>query len=469
MMKIRSFDGDTIVAIATPLGEGGLGVVRVSGKQAFQITDKVFRSAKRRSLLEQKHLTAQHGWVVNNKDSSSEEIIDEVLVCVMHQPKSYTCENTVEISAHGSTAVLKAIVALLIRSGCRLAEKGEFTKRAFMNGRIDLMQAEAVLELIQAKTELGRQWAVSKLEGQLSQKIHSIKEELLNVLSHLEASIDFPEEDVDAESIEKIHERLGVVRITLEKMIEGSKTGILLKHGLKIVIAGRPNVGKSSLMNRLTKENRVIVAPLPGTTRDVVEDEINLKGYPVRILDTAGIQESADPIEKEGIHRSKFAVGGADLVLYVMDSSCVLQPIDSELLRGLGDKKRLIVVNKCDLPSKVNPNELKKMACPEDIMYISCMDGSGIEMLEEKIVSIIEGGVLSSLGDTLITSVRQKECLERSLRDILDAQAACQKRESPEIVAVDIRRALDDLGLLVGDTVAEDVLEIIFNQFCVGK
>jgi len=465
---LKAFDNDTIAAIATPCGSGGIGVLRVSGKEALRIADRIFESKKKISVLEQKGFTVQYGHVIS-KENAHAQIVDEVLLLVMRAPKSYTCEDMVEISAHGGPAVMQAILQLLLKAGARLAEKGEFTKRAFLNGRLDLLQAEAVLDLVKAKTELGRRWAVSQLEGVLSKRLGGVKEELLEVLVNLEASIDFPGDFLETGSMAEMEKKLAAAAETLKALWQSSGLGIVVKNGLRVVIAGRPNVGKSSLMNRLSRSNRVIVTPYAGTTRDVVEEEIQLRGFLIRLLDTAGLQETSHPIEQEGIERSKLAVSQAGLVLYVLDGSQAFHPEDSELLSGLAERSLILVVNKTDLPRKLNRGLLKGLVDSWPVVHSSCTEEGGIKELEDEIFRFVSGGKTDFSNDSVVTSVRQKDILEKAMGDLDKAKDACRARLSPELVAVDLRLALDHLGALVGDVYTADLLELLFNQFCIGK
>ncbi len=466
---LKEFEQDTIVAISTPPGEGGIGVVRLSGGEAVAIADRIFRSTKKLPVKDQASFFTQHGHIVSETASGAREKIDEVLLLVMRAPKSYTCEDVVEISAHGNQVVLQAILAVAIRHGARLAARGEFTKRAFLNGRIDLLQAEAVLDLIKAKTPLGRRWAAAQLEGVLSEKMRMVKNGLVDLLSHLEATIDFPDDGVEPGSLEEAKEKLQALGENIAGLISKASLGSIAKNGLKVVIAGRPNVGKSSLMNRLSRMNRVIVTPYAGTTRDVVEEEIQIRGFPLSIMDTAGIQESEHPIEKEGIERSKTAVAAADLILYVVDGS---QSWDSEnmaLLRDLEDRRVILVVNKNDLPQRLNLELFKNIADSMSIIPTSCVTESGLDLLENEIFSFIVQGKIQVSGEVVINSVRQKDLLEKTLKAIQDAKNSCAANSSPELVAVDIRLALDELGVLVGEVVTDDILDVLFNQFCIGK
>ncbi len=465
---LREFEQDTIAAISTPLGEGGIGVVRLSGTQAVAIADKIFESKKKAPVREQKSFTVQYGHVIE-KGLDGPKVIDEVLLLLMRGPKSYTCEDVVEISAHGGSAVLQEILQMALKAGARLAGKGEFTKRAFLNGRLDLLQAEAVLDLVKAKTSLGAHWATAQLEGVLSRKMQNWKEELLNVLSHLEASIDFPDDFPETDSHSELAQRLGLLYQEVEELLASSDLGMIAKRGLKVVISGRPNVGKSSLMNQLAKANRVIVTPYPGTTRDVVEEEIQIHGFPVRLLDTAGIQDTSHPIEKEGIDRSKRAVDESDLVLYVLDGSQDWHPDDETLLGGLDGKGKIIVVNKSDLPPKLDSARVKQRVNGAPVVGASCLKELGVRALEDEIFRFITEGKAKVSDEAVISSVRQKDLLQKALANIADAQKGCEEDLSPELLAVDVRLALDHLGLLVGEVVNDDVLEVLFSQFCIGK
>ena len=462
---LKEFDQDTITAISTPLGEGGIGVIRLSGPESIAVADKIFRSTKKTLVKDQESFSVQYGHIV----SQDGQKVDEVLLLLMRAPKSYTCEDVIEISAHGGSAVLKSILDLAVQNGARLAARGEFTKRAFLNGRIDLLQAEAVLDLVKAKTEMGRKWAVAQLEGVLSEKMKSLKNALVDILSHLEASIDFPEDLIDAKPLAAIQKRLKVLEKDVEELLAKSSLGFIAKNGIKIVIAGRPNVGKSSLMNRLSKTNRVIVTPYAGTTRDAVEEEIQISGFPVRIVDTAGIQETHHPIEKEGIERSKAAVAEADLVLYVLDGSQVWAKEDESLFKELEDKRKILVINKSDLPQKIGSEELKRIAGKASCILTSCIKDGGVDLLEHEIFRSITNGQAQVSEEAVINSVRQKELLEKTLENINNAKKACSDGLSPEFVAVDVRLALDHLGSLAGEVVTDDILEALFSQFCIGK
>jgi tRNA modification GTPase len=464
---LRDFDTDTIAAISTPFAEAALGVIRMSGKDALGIAERVFRSRKGLRVREQPAFTAQVGHIVSPLDS---RVIDEVLLLVMRAPRSFTCEDVVEISAHGGTATLQTVLELLVRNGARLAGRGEFTKRAFLNGRLDLLQAEAVLDLVKAKTERSRAWAFSQLEGELSKKMKSIRQELVGLLSHLEASIDFPADFPEVKTLTVVENDLKVLIGRVRSLLAGAEAGLVAKNGLKVVIMGRPNVGKSSLMNGLAKANRVIVTPYPGTTRDVVEQEIQLRGFPLVLTDTAGIQETAHPIEKEGIERSKAAVSDADLVLYVLDGSSCWQSDDERLFQMLADKKKIVVINKNDLHQSLNRRELREFLGKEQpIAECCCVRDGGIKPLEDALFHFITRGNIGISEEAVVTSVRQKDLLEKTLLALENAERSSAARQSEEFIAVDVRLALEHLGGLAGEAVTDEVLERLFSQFCIGK
>lgn len=455
---------DTIVAVSTPPGEGGLGVVRLSGRDALQIAARIFRPAGKKTPPHQEAFKAQYGRVV---DPRSGKVIDEALLLVMRAPKSYTCEDTAEISAHGSAAVLHAIVDLALREGARAATPGEFTKRAFMNGRLDLVQAEAVLDLIRSKTDENRRWALAQLEGGFSRNMDTFKKEFLEILSHVEAAIDFPDDLPDTASNRTLADRLEAMALRLRRLLEGSELRLLVKRGLKAVIFGSPNVGKSSLMNRLVRQDRVIVTAFPGTTRDVVEEEIQIRDIPLRLFDTAGIHESAHPIEKEGIERSRKALEGCDLSLLVLDAS---QPFGAQE-KALAGKTLpdVVVLNKRDLPAKADPREVGAFFPHALVLQTSCVSGEGIAELEEMLYRRLVGGARTSSDENLLQTSRQKECVEKLLAATEAAVTACRENRSPELIASDVRACLEALGQLLGDIATDEMLDRLFSQFCIGK
>ena len=459
---------DTISAIATPLGQGGIGIVRLSGPEALAVADKIFISHSEKSVLSQKNFTARYGRVFFHEDPQK-KVLDEALLLVMRAPRSYTGEDVVEIQTHGGPAVLRAVLDLTIRAGARSAQPGEFTKRAFLNGRLDLLQAEAVLDLIQAKTDRAVRWAASQLEGHLSKTTAALKGKLLELLAHLEASVDFPEDFPETKSLKQAEESLASVQSALSHLLKSSALGLLAKQGLKIVLWGRPNVGKSSILNRLTRTDRVIVTPVPGTTRDVVEEEILIGDFAARLQDTAGMQETENPIEKESVKRSRQAVANADLVLFILDGSRRLDPNDKKLWEWLSGKPTITVLNKSDLPQKLGMPQLKRLPGVSAVVSCSCVKEEGDRDLRQEILRFMTQGVTEMSDEPLVTSARQKEHLEKALADVEQARQACATRLSSEFIASDVRRAMDHLGELTGEVVTDDVLELLFSKFCIGK
>lgn len=467
-MSLQESPRDTIAAISTAPGEGGIGIIRLSGKEAVRIADSFFRSGSGKKIADQKSFTAQYGHILDLSGKDPRQI-DEVLVLLMRAPKSYTCEDVVEIQAHGGFSVLQEILGLALKSGARLADKGEFTKRAFLNGRIDLLQAEAVLDLIRSKAEKSARWAASRLEGSLSAQIKKMKEDLLSVLGHLEAGIDFPDDEITPDTFTEISRKLSLIGERLQKLLAGAEIGSIARNGLRVVLWGRPNTGKSSLMNALLRTNRVIVTPHPGTTRDVVEEEIQIQGFPVRLMDTAGIQDTKDLIEKEGIERSQKAAQGADLILFVLDSSQTLSPEDEKLYQEIRGLQKILVLNKSDLSLKITTQSLKALWPEETTTTCSSVRENGTLELEDKIYRFIMGGKVETSDENMIGSVRQKSSLTKTSEAVFRAKEASQNQLSPELIAVDVRLALEELGVLVGDIATDDLLEVLFSQFCIGK
>ncbi len=468
-MIFRESDRDTIAAIATASGEGGIGIVRISGTDAIAIAGRIFEPHRKKDTAGQKSFTASYGHVVTQKPAGTADVVDEAILLLMRAPKSYTAEDVAELQVHGGSAVLQAVLTLAVREGARLAAPGEFTKRAFLNGRIDLLQAEAVLDLIQARTDRSRRWASAQLEGILSVKAREIKTELLEILAHLEASIDFPEDDVEAADTAVMEKKLSAIKFQIDGLLKGSELGILAKRGLRAVFWGRPNTGKSSLMNRLARQNRVIVTPEPGTTRDVVEEEIQIDGFPVRLTDTAGIQETDHPIEKEGVARSRKAAAGADVILFVLDASAVVNADDKTLYREAGAAPKIIILNKCDLPAMANVAGLEDWDQKIPVIKTSCQTGQGIENLEKEILRSVTGSGAGAEAESVVSSIRLREALEKISAALQESLLSCRGKASPELIAVDVRVALDHLGVMVGDIITDDVLDILFNKFCIGK
>ncbi|MFH1336300.1 MAG: tRNA uridine-5-carboxymethylaminomethyl(34) synthesis GTPase MnmE [Candidatus Zixiibacteriota bacterium] len=457
---------DTIAAISTPLGEGGIGIVRLSGKDAIEIADKIFKGEKPVSDIPSHRVS--YGEIV---DSQTEEIIDEVLLTVFQSPKSYTAEDLVEISCHGGQLVVTKVLEQALKCGARLAEPGEFTLRAFMNGRIDLSQAEAVAEVIRAKTELGLRLGLKHLKGDLSERINSYRDRLIELLARLEVEIDFSEEDVEPLNREKTIEELQSIQKEIGDLLSTYNEGKILREGLNVVIIGKPNVGKSSLLNALLKEDRAIVTPIPGTTRDTISEFANFKGILVRLVDTAGYRISKDVIELEGIKRTKIEMGDADLLLLVMDTSSEInrEDLDLEQEMVISKSKYLIVFNKIDIASSDLVRKNKERLKQESIVEVSALKGEGLESLKEMIVSTSSILQKDQTQGVLISSLRHKGALLRAEKSLNLAIDSLKKKMSPEFVALDVKSSLDAIGEVVGKTVTDDILNKIFSDFCIGK
>ena len=442
---------DTIAAISTPLGESGIGIVRLSGKDAKPIGQRLFsRQLAHRRLV--------YGHIV---DPDTGEVVDEVLATYMKTPHTYTREDIVEINCHGGPLPLQRILELALRCGARLAFPGEFTLRAFLNGRIDLAQAESVLDIIQAKTQASLRLAVQGLAGRLSQQIKEVRRSLMDVLAYLTARIDFPEDEVEEQDIRLPLEE---AQSTLQELIANADAGIVYRHGVRTAIVGRPNVGKSSLLNQLLRQNRAIVTPIPGTTRDTLEETVNIKGVPFLLIDTAGIREGKDMAESLAVERSRRAIEQADFVLQVIDTSKPLTLSDRELMEMLREKEVLVVANKCDLLPRAELEEL-----PWLHVSTSALTGEGIAELENAMVrSILGGGVVTS-DALLVTNPRHKEALQRAARHLALAQASAREGLPEDFISIDLTAAINALGEITGETVTDELLDTIFSRFCIGK
>ena len=461
------FPDDTITAISTPLGEGGIGIVRLSGKDAIETVEKIFISPKSKSLKNTRSHKIVFGYI---KDPATGEKIDEVLVTVMRSPYTYTKEDVVEINCHGGMVTLRRTLETVLKEGARLAEPGEFTKRAFINGRIDLNQAEAVLDLIRSKTDESRRIALEQLRGGLSEKITALRDRLTEICAFIEAHIDFPEEDIEIAPKEDIMESLRAIEEELKSLIKSYDEARFFREGLSTAIVGRPNVGKSSLLNALLKRDRAIVTEFPGTTRDVIEEYLNINGLPLRIIDTAGIRDVYDIAEKEGVRRSLQSIDDADLVIAVFDGSESLKEDDFEVIDKIKGKNTIIAINKCDLPSAVNRDVLISQASHAlDILNISATRGDGLEELKDKVfISFLKDWKEGREG-ILITNLRHKVALENALISLEMALSGLSENIPIEIIALELRDSLDRLGEIVGAATTEDILDNIFKNFCIGK
>jgi len=462
--KLISPATDTIAAISTPLGTGGLGVVRISGKDAFSVADKIFRGKVKPSQAPSH--TVHYGKIV---DPNVEEEIDEVMLTIMHPPKTYTKEPLVEISSHGSSFILYKILDQAKEAGARLANPGEFTLRAFLNGRIDLTQAEAVAEIIKAKTDMSLKVALSHLKGELSKKLNSFREKMIELLANLEVQIDFPEEDLEPKNRDLIIGEMDNIKRGIDKLLETYDEGKILKDGLRVVIVGKSNVGKSSLLNAFLKEERAIVTPVPGTTRDVISEEVSFGGVPVRLFDTAGFRVSHDNIEAEGIKRTKLEIGKADMILWVVDASADLGEEELELEKEISGFKHVIVLNKIDLSSGDSIHRLEKRFENKICKRICAIKQEGVEDLIDTVAKRAITFDRDANGDVILSSFRHKDALLRAKQGIKEARSSLTENKSLEFVALDLRIALDALGEIIGKTVTDDILNKIFSDFCVGK
>ncbi len=453
---------DTIAAISTPSGHGGIGIVRLSGGDALHIADKIFVPANKKVLKNISSHRMIYGYIV---DPGSNEVIDEVLVSAMRSPDTYTKEDIVEINCHGGPVPLNKTLELLLDQGARLAEPGEFTRRAFLNGRIDLAQAEAVLDTINSLTERSRKAAVEQLKGGLSKKVGAAREALVELTANVEAYIDFPEDDIEPSSMDDMKEKALTIIKSLKMLIDSSREGVILRDGLSTAIIGRPNVGKSSLLNALLEKDRVIVADTPGTTRDIIEVYLNIKGLPLKVVDTAGIRESHDLAEKEGVRRSLSAMKEADLILLVLDATEKLHKTDIELIKSTGSKETIIVMNKTDLPVQA---DMKQLPHTNQAVKISALKGTGLSELKERIAetALKEG---TGAGTAAVTNLRHLKALKKAHNSLLSFNRGLKKRLSPELLSVDLREALDAVGEIIGVTTTEEILNRIFSSFCIGK
>ncbi|MFH0912668.1 MAG: tRNA uridine-5-carboxymethylaminomethyl(34) synthesis GTPase MnmE [Candidatus Omnitrophota bacterium] len=453
---------DTIAAIATPVGESGIGIVRISGNDALAIADRIFVSSgkKKPSLL--KTYTTHYGWIMQES-----KVIDEVILTVMRSPKSYTREDIVEINCHGGIVALRGVLDLVLEEGCRLAAPGEFTKRAFLNGRIDLAQAEAVLDIIRAKTDSALKIGIAQLKGNLSHQLNDIRGSLLEILSRIEANIDFPEEEIDTVDLKTISKKLKDAKERLGNILDNARHGRILREGINAVICGKPNVGKSSLLNALLRQERAIVTPIAGTTRDTIEEVIDIKGIPIRIVDTAGIIEPQDLIEKKAVRRSKRYIDSADLVILLFDGSRRLGREDQMLMRRLKGKTTIAVINKIDLKQRAQKDIILKRF--KYVIPISAKKLKNIGLLESTIANLVYNGGLVNPESILVSNLRHIEALKKIEKFIAEAANSLDNKLSLEFIAQDIRDALKYLDDISGKTFSQDLLDKIFGDFCIGK
>ena len=457
---------DTIAAISTAPGEGAIGIVRISGDLAISIASSIYQCGTKQ-LEEQKTHTIHYGHIV---DPKSGEVYDEVMVSVLRAPKTFTREDIVEINCHGGIVAINRVLQLVLRMGARLAEPGEFTKRAFLNGRIDLSQAEAVMDLIRAKTDKSMQLAMGQLDGQLSHLIQNLRQEILNTLAQVEVNIDYPEyDDVEEMTLQLLREKTQQVLQGIRALLNTASQGKILRDGLKTAIVGRPNVGKSSLLNVLLREEKAIVTDIAGTTRDTIEEYVNVRGVPLQLIDTAGIRETDDIVEKIGVERSRKALKEADFVLLLLNQSETLQEEDIRLLETTKGMKRIILFNKTDLPSKLSKEDIAPYAQVEEIVTTSMLNKEGIDQLEEKIAGYFFQGQMNERDATYLSNTRHIALLEKAEQALVEVQNGIEMGMPVDLIQIDFTRAWDLLGEITGDSVQDELLTQLFSQFCLGK
>lgn len=456
----------TIIAISTPIGQSGIGIIRISGKDSFGIARKIFHPSKNTSLDWNLSFKIHYGWVV---DPGSSEKIDEVLLTLMKAPRTYTREDIVEINCHGGLVPLRKILELGIKMGARLAQPGEFTRRAFINGRIDLIQAESVLDLVQSKTEKGLQIALNQLEGKLSQEILSLRDKIIDLLSYLEAEIEFPEENIASLSNQEKESRIKQILCSVNSLLKLAQSGRIYREGIKVAIAGRTNAGKSSLLNALLQRERVIVSSTPGTTRDTIEEMINLRGFPLYLIDTAGLGTFTNRVEEEGIKRAYSCIKQADIVLLMVDGSVPLTEEDEQIISNIKEENLILLISKSDLPLRLDLKRLPSLFPGQPSLEISALTGYNLEKLKEKIASLILKRIMPTTSDSLAINVRQENILSEVKTNLLRAKQASRKGLPDEFIVYDLKQAINSLGEITGESVNEEVLERIFGNFCIGK
>lgn len=461
-MVQRLTEFDTIAAISTPLGEGGISIVRVSGEDAVEIANKVFKG---KDLTQVASHTINYGHIV---DPASGQVIDEVMASVMLAPKTFTKEDTVEINCHGGIVVTNDILQLLLANGARMADPGEFTKRAFVNGRIDLTQAESVMDIIRAKTDKARAVAVKQLEGGLLTEIRALRQEILDVLANVEVNIDYPEYDEEEVTGQKMLGCVHSVGEKIAKLLETAQEGQILRNGLKTAIVGRPNVGKSSLLNYLTQSDKAIVTDVAGTTRDTLEEYVSVKGVPLELIDTAGIHHTEDTVEKIGVERSKKAIEKADLILLLLDSSQELTKEDRDLLAYTAGKKRIIVLNKTDLGAKLSAAQIAEET-GSDVITTSILQKENLDGLENLIKKLFFKGIENSNDQVLVTNQRQAGLLAKAKQQLADVETGLESGMPLDLVQIDFTGAWETLGEITGESAPDELINDLFSQFCLGK
>ena len=458
---------DTIAAISTPMGEGAIAIVRLSGDEAVAIADKIFKSPNNKKLIEVPTHTIHYGHLI---DPKTDEVVEEVMLSLMRGPKTFTREDVVEINCHGGIVSVNRVLQLVLRFGARLAEPGEFTKRAFLNGRIDLSQAEAVMDLIRAKTDRAMNVALNQMDGKLSRLITSLRQALIETLAQVEVNIDYPEyDDVEEMTLPVLQEKCGWVREEIIKLLQTSSQGKILREGLSTVILGRPNVGKSSLLNSLVQENKAIVTEIAGTTRDIIEEYVNVRGVPLRLVDTAGIRETEDIVERIGVERSREALKDADLILLVLNYGEELTIEDERLFETIDAMDYIVVVNKTDIERKIDLNRVHELAGKHRVVTTSLLKEEGVIELEEAIAALFFEGQVESQDLTYVSNARHIALLHQAQTVIEDALEAAEAGVPVDMIQIDVTRTWEILGEIIGDTVQESLINQLFSQFCLGK
>ncbi|KRL89358.1 tRNA modification GTPase TrmE [Lactobacillus kalixensis DSM 16043] len=453
---------DTISAISTPIGEGGISIVRTSGEDAIKIVNEIFKGA---DLSKVPTHTVHYGHIV---DPATGKTIDEVMATVFRAPKTFTREDIVEISCHGGIVVTNHILQLILAQGARMADPGEFTKRAFVNGRIDLTQAESVMDIIRAKTDKARQVAVGQLEGGLMHKVKAMRQEILDTLANVEVNIDYPEYDADQVTAKQMADTSKDVISQIDKLLKTAQEGTILRNGLATAIVGQPNVGKSSLLNYLTQSDKAIVTDVAGTTRDTLEEYVSVKGVPLKLIDTAGIHKTDDKVEQIGVERSQAALKKADLVLLLIDGSQALSDEDKVLIKATQDKKRIIILNKLDLGQKITVDELKEKTGSE-VISTSILQEKNLDELEDLIKKLFFSGIENSNDQIMVTNQRQSGLLAKAKRELEDVVQAVNDDIPVDIAQIDFNGAWDTLGEITGDSAPDELINTLFSQFCLGK
>ncbi|MCX7843338.1 MAG: tRNA uridine-5-carboxymethylaminomethyl(34) synthesis GTPase MnmE [Clostridia bacterium] len=461
------FETDTIAAISTPSGTGGIGIIRISGDKAFEIARKIFEG--KRSFDSFRSHTINYGKIV---DPSTNETIDEVLLSRMDGPNTFTREDVIEINCHGGIAVQKRIIELVVREGARIAEPGEFTKRAFLNGRIDLTQAEAVIDLINSKTEAGSRAAVDQLEGKLSEKLKEVRKRLIELIAHIEVTVDYPEHDIEEITGQKIYEELNAIGSKLNNIIKNFDKGRIIREGISVVIVGRPNVGKSSLLNELSGKNKAIVTDIPGTTRDIIEEYVNIEGIPVKLIDTAGIRQTEDVVEKIGVEKARKSIESADLVIMMVDAGSGINSEDLEIMkaaREICNRKLIVLINKIDVADETSIKNIENTFDDVRTIRASIKEEKGIEELERAITESFVRDEIKTGSEMLVTNVRHKSLIDKAINNINDARTAFESGMPLDCLTIDIKNAAEHIGQITGESVSEDVMKSIFSRFCLGK